>query len=198
MYKYDIAISYANEQKDYVSRIYKLLELKGLSVYFAPAYQEELTGTDMTKEFYSIFHDQCLLIAAFVSDEYLQRKWTMAEAAIGLMRSREEKRNCLIPTYWGDARLPDFDPDIHFLTADKPAEIVAHFLAEAVRIHKGKSDIASVPVSQHGSTSTQRTSQTSSPSHIHNEIHITGGSCHIVQADTITGSNIQCLNGEVV
>ena len=72
MHKYDLALSYASEQKDYVSSVYKLLKLKGLSVYFASAYQEELTGIDMTEEFYSIFHDQCLFIAAFVSNDYLQ------------------------------------------------------------------------------------------------------------------------------
>lgn len=194
MHKYDLALSYASEQKDYVSSVYKLLKLKGLSVYFAPAYQEELTGIDMTEEFYSIFHDQCLFIAAFVSNEYLQKKRPMAEAAIGQMRSREEKRNCLIPVYWGDTRLPDFDPDINFLSADKPAEMVAHYLAEAVRIYTQKAAAASASDPQLDPLPTQSGSRTSNPPHI----YIQGGSSRIVLADTINHSNIQCMNGEGV
>lgn len=194
MYKYDIALSYASEQKDYVSSVYKLLEMKGLSVYFAAAHQEELTGADMTKEFYSIFHDQCLLIAAFVSDIYLQKKRPMAEAAIGQMRSREEKRSCLIPVYFGDARLPEFDPDINYLNADKPAEEVAHYLAEAVRLRKAKQASARETAAQTTSGSAQPDGQAPGTSHSHN-FYFIGGSPRIVQADTITGSNIQCVNG---
>ena len=192
MHKYDLALSYASEQKDYVSSVYKLLKLKGLSVYFASAYQEELTGIDMTEEFYSIFHDQCLFIAAFVSNDYLQKKRPMAEAAIGQMRSREERRNCLIPVYWGDARLPDFDPEINFLSADKPAEMVAHYLAEAVRIYRQKAAAASASDSQPGPLPTQPVGRTSNPPHI----HIQGGNNHIVLADAINHSNIQCTDGE--
>lgn len=190
VYKYDIALSYASEQKDYVSSIYKLLELKGLSVYFAPAYQEELSGADMTTTFYSIFHDQCLLIAAFVSEEYLQKRRPMAEAAIGQMRNREEGQNCLIPVYFGNAKLPEFDPDINFLDANKPAEVVAHYLAEAVRIRKA----GAVPT--HGTAPQpvpgpiQPDGQAVDPPHI----HINGG--HVVLAGSITNSNIQCMNGD--
>lgn len=192
MYKYDLALSYASEQKDYVSSVYKLLKRKGLSVYFAPAYQEELTGIDMTEEFYSIFHDQCLFIAAFVSNEYLQKKRPMAEAAIGQMRSREEGRNCLIPVYWGDARLPDFDPDINFLSADKPAEMVTHYLAEAVRIYTQKAAAATSPDPQRAPVPTRPDGRTPNPPHI----YIQNGDGKIVLADTISHSNIQCGNGE--
>ena len=93
MYKYDIALSYAGEQKAYVSRVCRILKMKGLSVFFADDQQEELTGIDMTTKFYDVFHNQCFLIAAFVSDEYLKKDITMHEATIGTLRSREEKRN---------------------------------------------------------------------------------------------------------
>lgn len=192
MYKYDVALSYAGEQKDYVASVYKLLKRKGISAYFAPAYQEELTGTDMTDEFYTIFHNQCLFIAAFVSSEYLQKKRTMAEAAIGQMRSREEQRNCLIPVYWGDARLPDFDPDINFLSADKPAEIVAHYLAEAVWSYARKTAAASAADPRQGTASVRTGGQASSQPHI----YIQGAGSNIVMAGTINHSNIQCMNGE--
>lgn len=189
MYKYDIALSYASEQESYVASVRTLLELKGLSVYFAPApgCQENLIGADMLAKFYEVFHDQCLLMAAFVSHEYLQKHWTMEEAAVGRMRSREEKRNCLIPVYFGDARLPNFSPNINHLTADMPAAEVAHYLAEAVRSRKDE-----VRQEDKEPARVQFAGQTSDSTHT--TINITGNP-KIVQAGTITGSNIQCSNG---
>lgn len=190
MYKYDIALSYAGEQEAYVSDVRTLLELKGLSVYFAPApdCQENLLGKNMLAEFYSIFHDQCLLMAAFVSAEYLQKRWTMEEAAIGRMRSREENRNCLIPVYFGDARLPDFDPNIGFRTADKPAAETAHYLAEAVRERKreiGAKESAYTP-----------TPPVPDPAPFPGRIVITGSNANVTVADSIANSNVQCSGGD--
>lgn len=185
MYKYDIALSYAGEQKAYVSRVCRILKMKGLSVFFADDQQEELTGIDMTTKFYDVFHNQCFLIAAFVSDEYLKKDITMHEATIGKMRSREEKRNCLIPVYFGEARLPDFNPDINYLSAKKPEAEVAYYLAAAVELHKKQV----YSETEDG----KKTCRSDIINHVNNTVNFYGNSGQLIQAESIKDCNIQYI-----
>lgn len=120
---YDVAISYASEQEQYVRRVAKLLEMEKLKVFYAPNREEEFLGKDMITEFYEIYRYKSLFVACFVSEEYLKKDITVHEARTALLRTKEEKHNCLIPVYFGGARLNGLDPDIHFLDGDKLREV---------------------------------------------------------------------------
>lgn len=122
-YQYDVAVSYASEQERYVSRVCKILEKENLEVFFAPNREEEFIGRDMITEFYDIYRYKSMYVACFVSEEYLKKDITMHEAKVATLREKEEKRNCLIPICWGNARLPGLDPDINFLNADRLREV---------------------------------------------------------------------------
>lgn len=122
-YRYDVAVSYASEQELYVTRTAKILEKEHLKVFFAPNREEEFLGRDMITEFYDIYRYESMFVACFISEDYLKKDITMHEAKIALLRTKEEKRNCLIPVYWGKARLVGLDPDIHFLNADLLREV---------------------------------------------------------------------------
>lgn len=122
-YQYDVAISYASEQEQYVSRVYKILKMERISVFFAPNREEEFLGRDMITEFYEIYRYKSRYVACFISEEYLKKDITMHEAKTDLLRQKEEKRNCLIPVCWGTARLDGLDPDIHYLNGDRLREV---------------------------------------------------------------------------
>ena len=122
-YTYDVAISYASEQERYVSRVCKILEKENIAVFFAPNREEEFIGRDMITEFYEIYRYESMYVACLISEEYLKKDITMHEAKTALLRQKEEKRNCLIPVCWGEARLNGLDPDINFLNADRLREV---------------------------------------------------------------------------
>ena len=52
-----------------------------------------------------------------------------------LFRSRrDEGRSCLIPIYFGDASLPNLDPDINYIPADSLREVeIADKIRSVVR-----------------------------------------------------------------
>lgn len=122
-YKYDIAISYASEQETYVRRVAKILEMEKLRIFYAPNREEEFLGRDMIMEFYEIYRYQSMFVCCFVSEDYLKKDITVHEAKTALLRTKEEKRNCLIPVYFNGARLKGLDPDIHFLDGDRLREV---------------------------------------------------------------------------
>lgn len=116
--KYDVALSYAGEQVAFVSRVSKLLEAEGLTVFFAPKREEEFAAEDMIVRFYQIYRYESRYVASFVTKDYLKKDITMHEASTAMLRAREEGHNCLIPIYFEGARLEHLDPDIHYICAD--------------------------------------------------------------------------------
>lgn len=131
---YDVALSYAGEQAKFVARVAKLLEAENLRVFFAPYREGDFIGEDMYARFYRIYRYESRYVAAFVTTDYLSKEITMHEAATAMLRGRDEKRNCLIPIYFGGASLPNLDPDINYIPADGLREVeVADKIRNVIR-----------------------------------------------------------------
>lgn len=140
-YEFDIAVSYSSAETKYVSRVVKILKKEGLRVFFAPDCEEEFMARNMISEFYGIYRYRSMFVAAFVSKSYVEGDITMNEASAAMIREKDEKRNCLIPIYMDDAKLPKLDPDINYIpvnckngslteieTADKIIRIVKGYV----------------------------------------------------------------------
>lgn len=129
-FSYDVAISYASEQEQIVSRAAKILSADGFKVFFAPEEERAFIAEDMISSFYRIYRYESRFVAAFVTEDYLRKDITMFEATTAMLRRREEGRNCLIPIYFGEAKLPCLDPDIHCVKGDGLREVE---LADKIR-----------------------------------------------------------------
>ena len=142
-FDFDIAIYYSSEETRYVSRVVQILKAEGLRVFFAPDCEEEYTAKDMIAEFYTIYRYRSMFVAAFVSKSYIAGDITMHEASTALLRTEDEKRNCLIPVYMDDSRLEKLNPDINYIevnrkgcmlreveTADKIVRIVKRYIGK--------------------------------------------------------------------
>jgi hypothetical protein len=136
-FKYDVAVSYAGEQLKYVRRVVNLLQAEAISVFFAPKEQERLVATDILEETYQVYKRECRYIALFISKEYLNKDITMHEANIALFREEEERDHCIIPIYFGEARLEGINKDLHFFEADTQKEVyISQHIANRLRYHK--------------------------------------------------------------
>lgn len=129
-FTYDVAISYAGEQKEIASRVANILRADHFKVFFAPDRESEYIAEDMIAQFYRIYRYESRYVAAFVTEDYLRKDITMHEARTAMLRRQEEGRNCLIPIYFGKAALPRLDPDIHYIQADDLREVE---LADKIR-----------------------------------------------------------------
>ncbi len=122
---YDVGISYASEQQDYVMKVVKILEAEHKKVFFAPKKENAYKAKDMYQVFYKIYRHQCRYIACFISEEYREKEYTMHEFSTALLRNKNENYNCIIPVYFGRRGMKGLDEAISYLEADKmyPVEI---------------------------------------------------------------------------
>lgn len=122
LYKYDVAISYASEELALVNLVYKMLDTEGVSVFFAPAEQQDIVGQDQTKVFHLIYGKEARFVAVFVSKHYITKPVCLHEARSEMIRNLDDDY-CLIPIYLDGTHLPDLDPDIAYYDENNPYKI---------------------------------------------------------------------------
>lgn len=91
---YDVAFSFAGEQRKFVSKVYKILTEKyGLNIYYDqnPEIQAKLGGKDLAEEFQKVYGEQSKCCVLFISKEYKEKYWTNHEKRSALTKALEKK-----------------------------------------------------------------------------------------------------------
>lgn len=123
-YLYDVALSFASEDKDIVELVYKYLCSEGLNVFYSPHNQAQLAGKNRSV-FYEVFRYQAHFVVAFVSKDYVCKDVPMQEASAAIIRNLEERTSCLIPIYLDGTTLPRLPSDVNYIKETNPVFITS-------------------------------------------------------------------------
>ena len=80
--RYDIAVSYASEQRAYVERFVKRLEAHKLSVYYDRNAQAKMVGKILDQELHKIYIQESACCVLFLSEAYVTKPVTRYESQI--------------------------------------------------------------------------------------------------------------------
>lgn len=114
---YDVCLSFAGEQRDYVELIAKELKAAGLKVFYD---QDEdiapmLWGRDLGEYLDYIYRQASRFCLMFISADYAQKAWTRHERRSALARVIEEGGDYLLPARFDDTELPGLRPTTGYL-----------------------------------------------------------------------------------
>jgi hypothetical protein len=101
---YDIALSFAGEDRAHALELATRLQGAGLRVFFDRF--EELWGHDLSERLHEVYDRQCRRVVVFVSDAYLRRPWTNFERRVLVSRALREDPGFLLPLRLDDTELP--------------------------------------------------------------------------------------------
>ena len=76
---YDIAVSFAGEDRDYVEQIANAIRLKGMSVFYDKYEEADLWGKDLYVHLTKVYKDYSKYCLMFISESYAQKQWTSHE-----------------------------------------------------------------------------------------------------------------------
>lgn len=125
---YDIAISYASQQRYYVGTVAELLKNKGIKVFYAPFEEIDMWGRDMEKYLSDTYFSKAKICLMFISKEYAASKWCQLESKNAF--ARQKKQNLyILPVRFDGTELPNLSPDIHYFEVAKNP---AHILTEKI------------------------------------------------------------------
>lgn len=115
---YDVAFSFAGEQRDYVEKVYKMLHNEyGLKIFYDndEENQTNLWGTDLVEKFEEIYGKLSKYCIIFISKEYNEKVWTNFEKRTALSKEIKEKKEYILPARFDDTEIPGIRDTISYI-----------------------------------------------------------------------------------
>jgi TIR domain len=110
--QWDVALSFAGAQRDYVRQVAEALKARGLRCFYDADEENELWGKYLADELPAIYGEQAAAVVMFVSAEYAAREWTRVERRTTLARAVRERREYVLPARFDDTPLPGLPSDM--------------------------------------------------------------------------------------
>ena len=111
-WRWDVALSFAGAQRDYVEQVAQTLKARGLRCFYDADEQIELWGKYLAEELPAIYGDQAAAVVVFISADYLARDWTRLERRAALARAVRDRREYVLPARFDDTPLPGLLADM--------------------------------------------------------------------------------------
>ena len=105
-YKYEVALSYASEDRKYVNAIAESLKEKYVKVFFDQFYITELWGKNLIKYLYEVYKNRSEYIIIFYSKNYAKKMWTKHELESAQSKTIEEE-DFILPILLDDSVVPN-------------------------------------------------------------------------------------------
>jgi hypothetical protein len=130
---FDVCLSFASEQRDYVERIAVALKDAGLHVFYDQDRDiaAMLWGRDLGEVLDLVYREGSRFCLMFISADYAEKAWTRHERRSALARAVEEDEYVL-PARFDDTELPGFRPTIGYVDLREiaPATLVEFVLTK--------------------------------------------------------------------
>jgi hypothetical protein len=133
--RWDVALSFAGEQRDYVGQVARALKARGVRCFYDADEQVRLWGTHLAEELPRIYARQAAAVVVFVSADYAAGDWTRLERRAALARAVIQAGVYVLPARFDDSELPGLLPDVVAVdlrryTPGQFADLVAAKLAD--------------------------------------------------------------------
>jgi tetratricopeptide (TPR) repeat protein len=105
-YPYDIALSYAGEDRDYASALAEALKAHGISVFYDRYEKATLWGKNLYNYLSDLYQNQAHYCIMLLSEHYAQKVWTTHEREAAQNRAIQENEEYILPIRLDMSELP--------------------------------------------------------------------------------------------
>lgn len=105
-YDYDIAVSFAGEDREIVQQYCDILSSNGLKVFYDKYEKIGLWGANLYDKFDEIYRTKALFCVIFISKYYATKVWTNHERKAAQARALQENREYVLPVRVDDTEIP--------------------------------------------------------------------------------------------
>ena len=116
MAKYDLAISFAGEQRDLATEFAERLDSSGYSIFYDAFEQAELWGCDLTPSFAEVYENEARFCLVIVSEEYVEKAWTNLERQHALTRLMKRGGDYILCLRTDDTALPGLPGTVGYIS----------------------------------------------------------------------------------
>lgn len=137
-YKYDVALSFAGEQRQYVEKVALSLKQLGIRFFYDNDNQVDLWGKNLIKYLSDIYIRQSKFCVIFISKEYREKNWTIFESEAAEERNFfshdfETYQQYILPVRFDNSEIPGLRDSWGYIDATKVSpEELAEKIAQKV------------------------------------------------------------------
>ena len=105
-YEYDVALSFAGEDRQHADALAELLANKGYKVFYDAYEQAQLWGKNLYTQLSAIYKEKARYCVMFLSEHYVRKLWANHERESAQARAFEEKEEYILPVRLDDTEIP--------------------------------------------------------------------------------------------
>lgn len=126
---YDVALSFAGEDRAYVARVAELLTAAQVKVFYDAYEQVTLWGKDLYAHLSDVYQHRARYTVLFASKHYGEKVWTNHERRSAQSRAISERQEYILPARFDDSEIPGVLPttgyiDLRTTTPEELSELI--------------------------------------------------------------------------
>jgi hypothetical protein len=114
-YDYDVCLSFAGEDRDYVRCVADALRKKGIRVFFDEYEEVGLWGKDLYVHLDDVYKNAAQFCVVFISSYYANKLWTNHERRSAQERAFNENKEYILPARFDDTAIPGIRDTVGYI-----------------------------------------------------------------------------------
>jgi len=114
--EFEIALSFAGEDRVYVDQVANLLRDSGVKVFYDLFEEANLWGKNLYDYLSEIYKDKALYTIMFISTHYAHKLWPTHERQAMQARAFQEHQECILPARFDDTPIPGVLPTVAYIS----------------------------------------------------------------------------------
>ena len=133
-YDFDIAVSFAGEDREIVQQYWGILSSNKLKVFYDEYERIGLWGANLYDKLDEVYRTKALCCVIFISKHYAAKVWTNHERKSAQARALQENREYVLPVRLDDTEIPGIPPTVGYIDLrETSVEKLAEMTVQKVR-----------------------------------------------------------------
>lgn len=116
---YEIVLSFAGEERDYVEAVAEYLKKNNVNIFYDKYEEVTLWGKDLSEHLDKVYRGSARYCVMFISRNYANKVWTTHEKQSALTKAILEKEEYILPVRFDDTEIPGIRPTIGYVDISK-------------------------------------------------------------------------------
>jgi len=138
-FEFEIALSFAGEDREYVDQVANLLRDSGIKTFYDLFEEANLWGKNLYDYLTEIYKDKAFYTIMFISEHYARKMWTNHERQAMQAKAFHENQEYILPARFDETPIPGLLPTIGYISLKdkKPPDFVG--IIQKKLINSGRS-----------------------------------------------------------
>ena len=143
---YEVALSFAGEQRGYVEGVALALQARGIAVFYDEFEKIAMWGKDLGEELQAVYEHKTGCVVIFVSKAWVEKAWSRHERRAALSRAVQEPEEYLLPARFDDTPVPGLPDSVAYLRAKQYSSAeLATVIAQKLGVRPFEGKASDVP-----------------------------------------------------